>query len=65
MEIALGMAHKLDDSNNGQNSVPSKDRLIEAVIFQFKDVVMITSCNVDLEYACKGKETSKSHFTLS
>lgn len=52
MEMVLEKAHKLDDT---QGSIPSKDRLIETVIFNVADVVTITAVNVDLDYANKGE----------
>ena len=52
MEIALGMTHKIEESC--QNSVPSKDHIIENMVFPPSDVVTLTALNVDLEYATKG-----------
>ncbi|XP_064647197.1 ataxin-2-like protein isoform X3 [Lineus longissimus] len=48
MEIVLEMAHKCDE---GQSIGPTKDRLLEKIIFSHTDVVTITTLNVDLDYA--------------
>ena len=53
MDVVLDMAHKVDESC--QNSIPSKDRIIDTVIFHLSDIVAITALNVDLDYATKGK----------
>lgn len=57
MDVVLEMAHKCDDSgNNNHNSVasmPSKDRLIDKVIFHFSDILTIDALNVELDYAVK------------
>ncbi len=53
MDVVLDMAHQVDESFP-QNSVPTKDRLIETMIFQPTDIVSISALNVDLEYAIKG-----------
>jgi hypothetical protein len=57
MEIVLEMAHKCDES---QSSAPTKDRLLEKIIFLHTDVVTITALNVDLDYANRGKEIISS-----
>ena len=51
------MAHKLEEKSGG-NDVPSKDQLIDAIIFKAIDIVSITATNVDLDYATKGKRSS-------
>ena len=52
MDVVLELAHKLDDI---QGAVPSKDRLIETVIFKLSDVIAISAASVELEYANKGQ----------
>ena len=54
MEVVLEMAHKIEDKSN-PNVIPSRDGLIEKVIFKLPDIVEICAKNVDLDYACKGK----------
>ncbi len=57
MDVVLDMAHKLDDSGpTSQNTIPSKERIIDTVIFTLNDVVSISALNVDLDYATKGEE---------
>lgn len=53
MDIVLEMVHKLDES--GRNSVPSRDHVVDSMIFHLYDVVTIEARNVDLDYATKGK----------
>ena len=47
------MAHKVDPSKP-QDSVPTKDMLIQSLIFGMSDIVQITAVGVDLDYALKG-----------
>ena len=53
MDFVLEMAHKVDETTV-LGSVPSKDLLIENLIFDVKDVIYICAKNVDLDYANKG-----------
>ena len=56
MDVVLDMAHKLDDNcPTSQNTIPSKERIIDTVIFTLNDVVSISALNVDLDYATKGE----------
>ncbi len=52
LDVVLDMAHKVEDG--AQKCIPSRDRLLETVIFHIRDVMMISAINVDLDYACKG-----------
>lgn len=56
MDVVLEMAHKHEESsnNNTNNTTPSKDRLIEKVIFNMSDILSINVIDVDLDYAVKG-----------
>lgn len=56
MDVVLEMAHKHEESsnNNTNNTTPSKDRLIEKVIFNMSDILSISVIDVDLDYAVKG-----------
>ena len=66
MEVVLEMAHRCDDvnsSNNNQNNgtvsqTPSKDRLIEKIIFHSNDILTISALNVDMDHAVRGKRDS-------
>ena len=60
MAVVIDMAHKVDETC--QNSVPSKDRIVDTVIFHLSDIVAITALNVDLDYATKGKSLVISSF---
>ncbi|XP_071094212.1 ataxin-2-like protein isoform X1 [Haliotis cracherodii] len=51
MNVVLELAHKIEDSRC--SSIPSKDRLIEKLIFGKDDVVSLNAANVDLDYAVK------------
>ena len=54
MSIVLEMAHRLDDINN-QKQIPSKDLLVDKLIFNIGDVVLMEAKNVELDFANKGK----------
>ncbi|XP_062594080.1 ataxin-2-like protein [Saccostrea cucullata] len=62
MDVVLEMAHKHEESsnNNTNNTTPSKDRLIEKVIFNMSDILSITSVDVDLDYAVKDTFTDSA-----
>ena len=53
MSIVLELAHKIDDGTN-PHQVPTKDRLVEKIVFELKDIVELTAYNVDLDYAARG-----------
>ena len=59
MDVVLEMAHKLDNvSSSGRkpmNNIPSKDRILEKIVFDRNDLVTVTAVNVDLEYAVRGR----------
>jgi len=51
--VVLEMAHKIDPSSP-QDAIPSRDMLINSLVFNLGDVVQITAAAVDLDYANKG-----------
>ena len=51
MDIVLEKAHKMDEI---PGSIPSKDRLIDTLIFSLPDIVTINTTSVELDYANKG-----------
>lgn len=53
MDIVLELAHKVEESNPTQP--PTKDCLIDKVIFNMNDVVMLTAAGAELDFATKGK----------
>ncbi|XP_041348200.1 ataxin-2-like protein isoform X2 [Gigantopelta aegis] len=61
MDVVLEMAHKLDSVSSGgrksMNNIPSKDRIIDKIVFDRNDVVTVTAVNVDLEYAVRDSFT--------
>ncbi|XP_052714321.1 ataxin-2-like protein isoform X2 [Crassostrea angulata] len=62
MDVVLEMAHKHEESsnNNTNNTTPSKDRLIEKVIFNMSDILSINVVDVDLDYAVKDTFTDSA-----
>ncbi|XP_069135927.1 ataxin-2-like isoform X9 [Argopecten irradians] len=67
MDVVLEMAHKCEDlGNNNQNavsSVPSRERLIEKILFSVGDILTICAMDVDMDYSVKG--TNQDAFTDS
>ena len=59
MDVVLEFVHKYEDTgNNNQNSmVPSKDRMLDKVVFNQNDILSVTALDVDLDYAVRGKDT--------
>lgn len=49
----LEMAHKVDPSSP-HDTIPSREMLINSLVFNLGDVVQITATAVDLDYANKG-----------
>ncbi|XP_013380037.1 ataxin-2-like protein isoform X3 [Lingula anatina] len=61
MEIVLECVHKIDDTvNNMVNTTPSKDQIIDKVVFKTQDILMLTALNVDMEYAYKDSFTDSA-----
>ena len=54
MDVVLELAHLVEDAGDSPNKIPSKERLVEKIVFNISDIVMITALNVDLDYALKG-----------
>ena len=54
MDIVLDLAHMKDNVSSLHNSVPSKDRMLDQIVFSATDVVMITAHSVDLDFVSKG-----------
>ena len=54
MEVVLELAHKIDESIDVRDSVPSKDRIVDQLIFRLPDIVMISAMEVEMNYALKG-----------
>ena len=54
MDVVLELAHLVEDTGDSPNKIPSKERLVEKIVFSISDIVMITALNVDLDYALKG-----------
>ena len=54
MDVVLELAHLVEDAGDSANKIPSKERLVEKIVFNISDIVMITALNVDLDYALKG-----------
>ncbi|KAL5016346.1 hypothetical protein ScPMuIL_005935 [Solemya velum] len=63
-EIVLEMAHKVDaqENNNSRNatSIPSRDRLLDSVIFKTCDIISLTAIDVDLDYAVRDNFTDSA-----
>lgn len=54
--IVLEMAHKVD-SQSPNGAVPTKDMIIQSLIFSLGDIVQISATAVDLEFAIKDNFT--------
>ena len=48
------MAHKVDPSLP-RDTIPSRDVVINSMVFNLGEIVQVTATAVDLEYANKGK----------
>lgn len=59
--IVLKLAHKVDDSTPA-GSVPSKDCLVDTVIFKADDIITVDVKDVDLDYAVKSESCLLSMF---
>lgn len=68
MDVVLEMAHKCEDlGNNNQNAVsgvPSRERLIEKILFSVGDILTICAIDVDMDYCVKGTTLYHSHPSL-
>ncbi|KAK6191973.1 hypothetical protein SNE40_003533 [Patella caerulea] len=64
MDIVLELAHKVEETgNNCQNAVPScptRDMIIDKLIFKKDDVMTVTCLGVDLDYAVKDTFTDSA-----
>lgn len=64
MDVVLEMAHKCEDlGNNNQNavsSVPSRERLIEKILFSVGDILTICAMDVDMDYSVKDAFTDSA-----
>ena len=60
LEIVLETAHKVEEIA-ASGSIPSKEMLIEKVIFKLQDIVTINALDVDPDYATKGMSVSLLH----
>ncbi|XP_060067844.1 ataxin-2-like protein isoform X3 [Ylistrum balloti] len=64
MDVVLEMAHKCEDlGNNNQNAVPnvpSRERLIEKILFSVGDILTICAMDVDMEYSVKDSFTDSA-----
>ena len=61
MDAVLELAHLVEDAGDSPNKIPSRDRLVEKIVFNISDIVMITALNVDLDYASKGSVLLTAH----
>lgn len=50
-EVVLEIAHQVDEIGKP----PTRDRITDKLVIAVSDIVIITACNVDLDFATKGK----------
>lgn len=56
MEIVLECVHRVEDNT----TTPSRDSILEKVIFHIQDVLMVSALNVDLEFAFRDSFTDEA-----
>eukprot|EP00918_Siedleckia_nematoides_P097765 GHVU01214148.1.p1 GENE.GHVU01214148.1~~GHVU01214148.1.p1 ORF type:complete len:950 (+),score=116.10 GHVU01214148.1:44-2893(+) len=51
MEVVLELAHKYDES--GASVIPTRERLVDKIIFKLPDIISITASEVDVDFVNK------------